>query len=250
VAVSVVNAAERRGTWILGNVMSRPSIIAFAVVISLLFGGCAAPRSELPETLAVPQIEPKISQAELDNLLIGPADLLEVSVFGVPELDGRYQVDYLGRIKMPLVGEVNAMGLSTYELSDLLEQKLGETYLQDPDVNIVVAESMDSGREITVEGSVAKPGLYPVDTELTLLQAIALAGGPSDTANPSRVVVFRTIDGERTAAGFDLLKIREGVAEDPQVFSNDIIVMDGSEARRNYREFLRSIPLLALFIAL
>ena len=81
----------------------------------------------------------------------------------------------------------------------------------------------------------------------TLLQAIALSGGPSDNANTRRVVVFRQIEGKRHAAGFDLKEIRQGNAEDPIVYANDIIVVDGSEARRTYGEFLRSVPLLALF---
>ena len=84
--------------------------------------------------------------------------------------------------------------------------------------------------------------------QLTLLQAIALSGGPTDNADPRRVIIFRQIEGKRNAAGFDLRAIREGKAEDPVVYGNDIVVVDGSEARRRYGEFLRSVPLLALFL--
>ena len=103
-------------------------------------------------------------------------------------------------------------------------------------------------RLVTIDGSVAKPGMYPVLGQLTLLQAIALSGGPTDNADPRRVIIFRQIEGKRNAAGFDLTAIREGKAEDPVVYGNDIVVVDGSEARRSYGEFLRSVPLLALFL--
>ncbi|MEM7767033.1 MAG: polysaccharide biosynthesis/export family protein [Pseudomonadota bacterium] len=223
-----------------------------AIAAAFIVASCASQPDlpDLPGEFGSPEPDANLSRVELDTLLIGPADMLEISVFGVPELDGRYQVDYLGRIKMPLVGEVNAMGLSTYELSGELESRLEESYLQNAQVNVIVEESMDALREITVEGSVEKPGIFPISDDLTLLQAVALAGGPSENANPGRVVVFRTIEGKRSAAAFDLRAIREGNADDPQIYPDDIVVMDGSEVRSGYRELLRSLPLAAFFLAL
>jgi len=233
--------------------MMKARMSAGAIAVSLLASGCASqpgPSAPLPEEFRTPRTDTNIADVQLETLLIGPADMLEISVFGVPELDGRYQVDYLGRIKVPLIGEVNAMGLSTYELSGLLEDKLEESYLQNAQVNVIVEETMDAQREITVEGSVEEPGVFEVRDKMTLLQAIAIAGGPTDNANPRRVVVFRAVEGKRSAAAFDLVAIREGEADDPQIYPDDIIVMDGSEVRSGYREFMRSIPLLALFLAL
>jgi polysaccharide export outer membrane protein len=81
------------------------------------------------------------------------------------------------------------------------------------------------------------------------LQAVAISGGPTRGANTNRVVIFRSIDGKRMAAAFDLLKIRAGEGEDPAVFGNDVIVMDGSGLRATYDDFIRSIPLIGLFVA-
>lgn len=103
---------------------------------------------------------------------------------------------------------------------------------------------------MTVEGAVTKPGVFPVQGQMSLLQAIALAGGPSSQANPKRVIIFRQIEGTRHAAGYDLTEIRAGNSQDPAVFGNDIIVMDGSEARQTYFDLVRSVPILALFLAL
>lgn len=177
---------------------------------------------------------------------ISPLDLLEISVFGAPDLNNSYQVDIEGKLRLPLVGTVKAGGFTATELAADLEQRLGERYLQDPDVSVRISEARK--RFITLDGSVNKPGMYPVEGQLTLLQAIALSGGPSEDANRRRVVVFRQIEGKRHAAAFDLREIRNGDAEDPLVYANDIVVVDGSEARRTYGEFLRSVPLLALFV--
>jgi polysaccharide export outer membrane protein len=175
-------------------------------------------------------------------------DMVEVKVFGVDELNGSYQVDHLGRIKMPLIGEVVAKDYTALQLASILEQRLEENYLQDADVTVSV---QDSDRErVTIEGSVGRPGMYPVEGRIGLLQAVALAGGPSQSANPRKVVIFRQVEGQRMAAGYDLTAIRKGEAEDPVVFGNDIIVVDGSEARQTYGEILRSIPLLSLFLIL
>ena len=188
------------------------------------------------------------SIVQSSEMRIGPMDMVEVKVFGVDELNGSYQVDHLGRIKMPLIGEVIAKDYTALQLASILEQRLEDNYLQDADVTVSV---QDSDRErVTVEGSVSKPGMYPVEGRIGLLQAVALAGGPSQSANPRKVVIFRQVEGQRMAAGYDLTAIRKGEADDPAVFGNDIIVVDGSEARQTYGEFLKSIPLLSLFLIL
>jgi len=172
--------------------------------------------------------------------------MLKIRVFGVEELNGEYQVDHLGRMKMPLVGEIEAEGYTAFELASELERRLEGEYLQDADVSVTIEDRLRE--QVTVEGSVNKPGMFPVKGEIGLLQAVALAGGTSDLANPRKVVIFRQVEGQRVAAGYDLTAIRRGEADDPRVFGNDIIVVDGSEARRTYGDFIRAVPLLGLLI--
>lgn len=227
--------------------MTRISGFLGLLVLAFALAGCQSgdvSRSAVQSatTLSVPDTTLPIQSGDVR---IGPMDLLDISVFGAPDLDNSYQVDFEGKLKLPLIGTIPAAGFTASQLATNLERRLGETYLQDPDVTVRVAEA--SKRFMTVDGSVQKPGMYPVEGQLTLLQAIALSGGPSDNANTRRVVVFRQIEGKRHAAGFDLKEIRQGNAEDPIVYANDIIVVDGSEARRTYGDFLRSVPLLALF---
>jgi polysaccharide export outer membrane protein len=122
---------------------------------------------------------------------------------------------------------------------------LGAKYLQHPDVSVSIKSS--STRNVTIDGSVKAAGVFPVTGPLTLVQAIALAHGTDENANPHRVAVFRTIKGERMAAAFDLTSIRRGQAEDPRVFAGDIIVVDGSKVKSTWQSILQALPLLAIF---
>jgi polysaccharide export outer membrane protein len=79
------------------------------------------------------------------------------------------------------------------------------------------------------------------------MQVVAAAGGTSPEANARRVAIFRTIDGRRQAAGFDLTSIRRGEAPDPQVYAGDIVVIDGSSVKAAQREILNTLPFLAIF---
>ena len=94
-------------------------------------------------------------------------DTLEIQVFGVDDLNGVYQVDFEGILKMPLIGEVPAVGKTSVELSYELEQRYEESYLRDPAVNVTITENVD--RNITLDGAVNNPGLYPITGKLSLI---------------------------------------------------------------------------------
>ena len=196
-------------------------------------------------TLALPD---NTSSVQSGDQKIAPLDVLDLKVFGVADLNGTYQVDPAGQIKVPLVGVVEAKGKTVFELASALEKQLGESFLQNPQVSIRISELY--GQQVTVEGAIRTPGVYPVKGSMTLLQAIAVSGGPTEKANTDRVIVFRVIEGERKAAAFDLKKIRNGSSPDPRVYGNDTIVVDGSEVRNSFDEVLRAIPLVGLFMSL
>lgn len=224
----------------------RVGLVLVCVLCALLFiAGCSTTRTGTGfQELSIPDTTAAVS---VGDIRIGAMDLVQVEVFDVDSLNGTYQVDLSGRMKLPLVGEVDAIGRTPSELSYELEQLYGQQYLQDPSVNVSIVESV--GRRITLDGAVNRPGLYPITGSISLLQAVALGGGPSTNADPSKVVVFRQVDGERHAAAFNLNAIRNGDGEDPEIFGNDIIVVDGSDINAAYQTTIRSIPLLALFLA-
>jgi polysaccharide export outer membrane protein len=106
-------------------------------------------------------------------------------------------VDLTGKISLPLIGEVAAADRTAAELDRALTQKFGERYLENPDVSVAIKES--ALRNVTVDGAVETAGAYPVAGPVSLMQAVALAGGTSEDANPRRVAVFRQIEGQRQA---------------------------------------------------
>lgn len=224
---------------------ARTAIFAVLAGLSL-----TAPACTTSATANVPYGELSLPDTTLivdrNDLRVAPLDVVDIRVFGVEDLNGSYQVDPNGKIKFPLIGIIDAQGFTIFELASRIEDGLRQRFLRDPQVTARISEA--SGQQVTIEGSVSKPGMYPVRGRLTLLQAIAVSGGPTRGADPTRVVIFRTIEGKRMAAAFDLLRIRGGEVEDPVVYGNDIIVMDGSDLQEGYDELIRSIPLLGLFV--
>ena len=226
---------------------AKPVMVMALGLSGLLFGGCADKRGgPIPYNVSsfgtpdAPQI------VALDaGYKIAPMDTLTVKVFRMPDLSGDYEVDLTGHISMPLIGEVTAYDLTTAQLDSALTQKLGEKYLQNPDVSVGIKSS--TRRSVTVDGAVNKAGAFPVFGPTTLMQAIAAAGGTREDANARRVAIFRTIGGKRQAAAFDLTSIRRGEAPDPQVYAGDIVVIDGSAVKAAQKQILNSLPILSIF---
>lgn len=218
------------------------------LVAAAALGGCADTRGgNIPYGVSDfgPPDEPTIAALDA-GYKIAPMDTLTVKVFGMPDLSGDYQVDLRGNVSMPLIGDVMAMNLTPAELDTLVTQKYGEKYLENPDVSIGIKQS--AGRNVTVDGAVRRGGMFPVVGPMTLMQAIALAGGvDEETANARRVAIFRTIGGQRQAAAFDLVSIRRGEMQDPPVYSGDIVVVDGSRIKEAQKMFFRTFPLLNIF---
>ncbi|HMT38615.1 MAG: polysaccharide export protein [Xanthomonadales bacterium] len=177
---------------------------------------------------------------------IGAQDLLNISVFGVEELTRDVRVNSNGHISLPLVGTVMAGGRTIPELESDLAKKYAEGYLQRPQVTVFVKEF--TSQRITVEGAVKKPGIYPITGRTSLLQAIALAEGVDDrTADLGGIVVMRKVDGRKQAAVFDLRQVRKGLVEDPQLYGDDIVVVEQSGSKTAFRRFIESVPALGIF---
>ncbi len=224
----------------------RMGLLSGALSAMMLAGGCADTRGgSIPyeQSLGMPD-QPKVATLE-SNYHISPMDKVTVKIFKSEDLSGDYDVDLAGHISLPLVGEVEAAGLTTAQLDDKLTGLYGQKYLEHPDVSVGIKES--SARVVTVDGAVRESGSFPVAGSITLIQAVSLAKGTSDDANARRVAVFRTIDGKRQAAAFDLTAIRRGQADDPQIYPGDIVVVDGSSIKATQKQILQSFPLLTVF---
>lgn len=224
----------------------RAALLTLMAAALALVAGCADTRGgPIPYagTLAAPDA-PTVAPLEA-GYKIAPLDTLTIKVFKMPDLSGDFDVDLTGQISMPLIGEVSAVELTTAELDKRLTDKLGERYLQNPDVSVGVKAS--TRQSVTVDGAVNKSGSYPIGGSVSLMQAVALAGGSSPEANSHRVAVFRTIAGKRQAAAFDLVSIRKGQAEDPPIFPGDIVIVDGSGIKALQKQIMSNLPILSIF---
>ena len=238
-----------RVTGLLGTIKRhiRAGITA-GFVASFLLAGCSAggrggsvPYE--PANFGAPDVEAVAVPPSQQRL--GPLDKVRVTVFQVADLSGEFQVDAAGNIQFPLIGTVPAQGKTPIELRDDITRLLAARYLNQPDVQIAVLEQTQ--QTITVDGSVRQPGVVPIRGATTLMRAVALAQGMTEDANPSRVLVFRTINGERMAAAFDMQSIRRAESEDPPIYGNDIVVVDGSKTRRVWRDVMQALPVIGLF---
>lgn len=178
---------------------------------------------------------------------IGPQDVIEIAVFKVPELSRAVQVADSGTINLPLIGDVPAAGKTSQEVERDLVKRYGAKYLQSPQVSVFIREY--NSQRVTLEGAVKKPGVYPIRGKGSLLQYIATAEGLDPNAD-STVVVFRTVDGKRSAAKFDIAAIRKGDAADPPIQSGDLIIAGTSAIKETFNNILKALPIAGVFALL
>ena len=224
--------------------MKRLSILFLALALSACGGSVLSGSSDVTVVSSEGLPEPTRVDLLSSNrpYLIGPFDKLKIDVFGVEDLSKEMQIDASGRLSFPLVGVVEASGLTPGELADELEKRLQGRYVRNPQVTVNLEETVS--QVITVDGQVTKPGLYPVIGRMTLMRAVATAGGAAEFAKLDDVVIFRSVNGEQLAGLYNLKAIRRGAYSDPEVFANDVIVVGDSQARRLFRDLIQASPLI------
>lgn len=222
--------------------------LALLLPLAVLAGCVSTPRLGGDPNLQVytgsAMPEPDSSDVALDAhpYFVGPFDKLTIDVFGIPELSGReVQVDQAGRIYFPPAGSIDVTGKIPSEVQDLLAERLRASHVRDPQVTVLVKESVS--QIVTIEGEVKEPGLYPVRGHMTLLRAMALSKGVSEFAKLDDVVIFRTVKRQRYAALYNLKAIRQGAQPDPVIYANDVVVVGDSQARRLFKDILTLMPL-------
>lgn len=217
----------------------------YAVFMGIVLSATPAHAQAEAEAPMSPVVTAVDTQSPRVDTSIVPLDHLAISVFREPELSvADVMVDEGGRVALPLVGAVDAAGKSTDVLSAEISGKLRQ-YLKDPQVAVVVKQP--ASRRVTVTGSVTLPGVYPLETRLTLLQAVALARGPSSVASLDQAFIFRTKNGQRTAARFNLDTIARGKSNDPEVISGDTVALGSSHFKTAWRDILSSVHAFNVF---
>ena len=128
---------------------------------------------------------------------VGPKDLLEISVFGLDELNKTVRISEDGKITLPLLGEVEVEGLTKSELERRLSELLEEKYLQNPQVTVFIREYQS--KRVSVLGAVENPGTYELLGRQTLLQIISKAGGLTQDAGKEIIIIRQQEDGTSTS---------------------------------------------------
>lgn len=161
---------------------------------------------------------------------IGANDLLEIDVYGVSDLKRTVRVNSTGMVSLPLIGSIKLLGMSAQQAEAAIAKSYGEKYLQDPQISVFIREF--TTQRVTIEGAVARPGIYPLTGQITLLRAMALAGGRGSLANLENVMVYRTEpDGKLSSAMYDMERIGSGEIPDPVILPEDVIVVQRKPAR-------------------
>jgi polysaccharide export outer membrane protein len=177
---------------------SRTTFVLLAAVIAARGVAWAAPDGapDAPPVIlgAPPLVAPPLTEAEAAAIdhPVGAEDLLEISVFEIPELNRTVRVSEKGTISLPLLGEMEVRGLTAMQLEERLRQALTKRYLQDPQVSVFVREY--GSKKVSVIGAVGKPGVYAMLGPRTLLQILSEAGGLEKEAG-AELYVIRAVPG-------------------------------------------------------
>lgn len=236
--------------------MSIRSLLALLLVV-VSFGGCAARapvRTVQTEEQAVTQIavDPEVNRQRIhalweartrggvpEEFCLGPGDLLTVSVFRLPEMQGmRVRVSPTGTVSLPLIGEVRAAGLTHDGLAAAIAKELRAGYMRDPEVTVFVEQF--ASQQVSVTGAVARPGLYPLSRDnRTLADLLSEAGGLGPNAGGK--IMFYPSDGSACPSDASELRSRAGAA---RLGAGTPIVIDVNEEYQPAHENPLGLPVL------
>lgn len=197
-----------------------------------LFSVCAL--AGAAQTAGKPVIVPSTAEASSDPVpatavsgpmdastyVIGPEDQIQVTVWKEPQLTGPLMVRPDGRISLPLIHDIQAAGFTPTQLSNDIAQRLSK-YLTDPTVEVTVLAV--KSKNIYLMGEVGHVGPIPIAPGMTILQAIATAGGLTPYANPKKIYILRGDAGHQKQIHFDYNKAKKGDMQGIELMPGDTI---------------------------
>jgi polysaccharide export outer membrane protein len=157
---------------------------------------------------------------------LGAGDLIEVRIFQEPELSGLYQVGGQGDLIFPLCRRVVVNGLTANEAAEKLRACLSEGFLRDPQVSVLVREF--NSKKVFVFGEVQKPGTFPYQDGMSIIQAVTIAGGFTKTAAQNSTSVTRRVDAQEVKVRVNVQDIALGKASNFLLQPGDIVYVPES----------------------
>ena len=192
-------------------------LIAALLLFSLVFTACVDQMTEVPNFRRVPTSEER-------SYVIGPDDLLQIVVWKNESLSRELRVRPDGKITLPLINDIQASGKTPSDLRDIISTRL-EKFVEVAGVTVIVKEINSS--KVSVLGQVRKPGIYPLRSDLTVLDAIAMAEGFNEFAAPDRMVIIRKNGKETHWIKVNYDEILQGRISEDRLFlaSGDTLVV-------------------------
>lgn len=196
---------------------------------------------------------PRLFTQENLTYTISPEDVLEISVWQHPELDRTVTVRPDGGMSFSLIGDVNASGLTPAELDKVITRKLSK-YVQKPEVTVIVTDASIRSKQVLILGEVTRPGAYPIGESITVLEAIAKAGGYTESAALKKVTITRKSEAKNPKVIKVNLKkvITEGDrSEDITLEPGDVVYLPKKTSAWGIfdRYFVRGIlPVVGFFV--
>ena len=174
--------------------MKPESFLAFVVLLPLLCPAQDKRTATTSDPAPALTATTRVVHADIeDNYVIGPLDVLTVSVWKEQLLSGSLLVRPDGMISMPLVGDIQASNLTPLQLADQISSRL-KKYVQDPNVTVVISQI--HSKVVYMLGEVGRKGPIEMTPGMTLLEAISIAGGPTDYANTKKIYILRNEGGK------------------------------------------------------
>ncbi len=181
--------------------------------------GCSTPVTTSSPT---PDLEQQLYYAAT----LGPGDIFEVRVYQDRDLSGRYRVAPDGTIDFPLVGRVSVEGKTPSDVADVLREALAQGYLKNPSITVFVLQY--NSKKVFVLGQVVKPGTYPFEDGMNVVQAITIASGFGTRADENGTIVTRIESGSEKRYQVPVDRISKGLAPNFTLKPGDIVFVPES----------------------
>jgi polysaccharide export outer membrane protein len=204
-------------------------VLVFVFIVSVA-GGAAAQTAtakvregnKLRDNGAAVKAPPSAAVPSNTDYIIGPDDVLAINVWKEPDVSRAVPVRSDGKITLPLIGDVDAVGATPGQLQAKLEKQLAE-YISNPSVTVIVQEA--KSHKFNVIGQVNKPGTYVISGSMTILDAIALSGGFREWAKTNSIYILRTEPGGEQKIHINYKKVLSGKAPAMPLKIHDTVVV-------------------------
>ncbi|MBI5403779.1 MAG: polysaccharide biosynthesis/export family protein [Ignavibacteriae bacterium] len=208
----------------------RYSKLIYISLVIMLLSGCASTgakkdgaKEEIIPEEGMKQAE-KIDNVTISEFILGAGDSIDITVYRNDDLKRSVKIDSSGKIMYPLIGDIQAAGLGVFELRDEIQKRLSR-YIVNPQVTINITGIQS--QKIIVLGEVKNPGIFTIEANMSIMEAVTKAGGMTGNAKLNNVLLIRRQDGKAEVTALDLKKVLKGddLSQDKILRSGDIVYL-------------------------